>query len=256
MSDEGIKKSRKEEFAKFLEEPSREKLRDFLINNLGEFAWQDFKEGWIDFIKLSKHILGLANSGGGCIIFGVKQKDDNTFEPVGLDKLEDKSEIKKTVSKFVPETLDYDILDFSYQESEYDKIKGRKFQVVLVADMPRHIPFVCLEDGDKIRRGAIYVRNKTDTEEANFEDIQNIIDRRIETGYSSRMVSELENDLAQLKVLYGSIFRYYNVFPMSWDELLVSNKRNPKYPEEDFEDFVLRMIELKKKMIESVIKNV
>ena len=247
MSDERIKKSTKEEFAKFLDEPSREKLRDFLINNLGEFAWQDFKESWIDFTKLSKHILGFANSGGGCIIFGVKQKDYNAFEPFGLDKLEDKSEIKNTVSKFVSETLAYEILDFSYQESDYDKIKGKKFQVLLVADMPRYIPFVCLEDGDRIRKGAIYVRNKTDTEEASYEDVQNMINRRIETGYSSRSASELENDLVQLKVLYGSISKYYNVFSISWDGLLGSSKRNPKYPGEDLEDFIVRMIELKKK---------
>lgn len=255
MSEEKIKKSLKEEFAKFLEEPSREKFRDFLKNNLGELENYDFKETWIDWTKLARHILALSNSQGGCIILGVKQKEDGTLEPIGLQELKDKSEIKKGIAKFIPEKLDYEIVDFSYPESEYEKIKGMKFQVVIVEDNPNYIPFICLSDGTNIRKGAIYIRNKTDSEEASYEKLQDIINRRIETSYSSKSENELEKNLAHLKVLYTMIPEYCNRFSVITPTIIRSVK-NPRYPEESFEDFILKMIELKKRIIESIVRGV
>ena len=253
MSEDKIKKSLKEELAKFLEEPSREKLRDFIKNNLGEFENCDFKEAWVELTKLARHILALSNSQGGCIIFGVKQKEDNSLEPIGLQEIKDKSEIKKGIAKFIPEKLVYDILDFSYTESDYSKIEGMKFQVVIVQDTPKHIPFVCLGDGDNIQKGAIYVRNKTDSEEASYEKLQDIINRRIETSYSSKSENELEKNLAHLKTLYAMIPEYHFIHPFLIP-MIFSNVKNPKYPPESFEDFILKMIDLKKKIIESIVR--
>ena len=52
----------KELFARFLENPTREGLREILQNHLGETRDLDFKESWENWAKMAKHILGLANS--------------------------------------------------------------------------------------------------------------------------------------------------------------------------------------------------
>jgi len=136
--------------------------------------------------------------------------------------------------------------------SEYPKLVSKKFQVLLVEDSPQYIPFVASGDGDGIRKNAIYTRHGTSTEEAKYEELQEIINRRIETGYSSREELGLDKHLGELKALYRSIPRYSGLaFGIDVSPFFA---KNPKYPEEDFEDFVSRMVVEKKKIIESIVQ--
>lgn len=240
----------REDYARFFEDPSREALRNLLRGHVGELNNCDFKKEWPVFSKVARHVLGLANSGGGCLIVGIEEKDDKTFDSVGIDELLDKADIQKGVQKFLPPQLQYEVLDFSYDDSEYPRIIGKKFQVLLVEDSPEYIPFIAKADGDGIRKNAIYVRRGTSTEEANYEELQQILNRRLETGYSSQGELDLNKHLGELKVLYNYISRYRSVFT---DMILFPlHTTNPRYPEEDFEDFVKRMIEEKKKTIQSM----
>ncbi len=122
-----LTKKQHEAFAKFFEAPTRTGLRDLLKGNIGETDYLDFKEDWPEWVKLAKHILAMANSGGGAIVVGVKQYEDGTVEAIGLTKLVDKSDISKKVAGYIPSTVAIEILDFSYTESEYEKIKGKSF---------------------------------------------------------------------------------------------------------------------------------
>ena len=242
------KRGFKEEFAKFVEDPTREGLRDILKNHLGETKNLDFKESWEDWPKTAKHILGFANCGGGCIIYGVSQRSDGSFDPVGLQKIVDKADITKGVQKFIPNKVEYNVYDFAYEESEYPKIKGKKFQILLVNDCPKYIPFVSMTDGEGIRKNAIYIRREGETVEANYEELQEVINRRIETAYNSKSENELERQLAQLKVLYKSIPKYVSML----DKLSLSVSfmvENPNYPNETLEEFINKLIEIKKKKI-------
>jgi hypothetical protein len=247
-----IKLSLKEEFAKFLEDPSRDKLREFLKNNLGEFENYDFKEKWPESEKIAKCILALSNSRGGCIFVGIKEKEDKTFELVGLDQIKDKSEIKAGISKFLPSKLVYEILDFYYPDSDYSKIKGMKFQVVIVNDLPHYIPFICSADGENIRKTDIYVRDKTDSVKASYEQLQEIINRRLETGHFTTSEIELGRHLQHLKALYDMIPQYTSALPSLID--ILPSKRNPWYPSESFEMFILNMIKAKKERIKFFIE--
>lgn len=241
----------KEDFAKFFEEPSRESLRELLQGQIGELDAIDFKKQWPASSKVARHILGLANSQGGCLIVGIEEKEDKTFEPIGLDKFLDKADINKSIKKFIPQQLKYDVLDFVYEDSEYPKLVGKKFQVVVVEDEIQYVPFVAKIDGDGIRENAIYIRRGTNTEEANYEELQEIINRRIETGYSSQGEFDLNRHLAELKALYGHIEPYYDPDEAFIEQAQVPDyyKPNPNFPEEYFELFVLRMLEEKKKLI-------
>ena len=78
-----------EGFARFFEQPTREGLRELLKQNFGEQDYLDFKKQWTSLSKIAKHIIAFANSGGGCIVLGVEQTNDE-LEAVGLDSILDK----------------------------------------------------------------------------------------------------------------------------------------------------------------------
>lgn len=253
-----------EEFARFFEQPTREGLRDLLKKNVGEFPYCDFKEEWPIHSKTARHILGIANSGGGCMVLGVRQKDDNSLEPTGLKILTDKADVVNGIQKFLPNllfsTLSDNILDFPFEESEYPAIKGKKFQVVFVEDDPKHLPFVATADGKGIRKPAIYIRRGSATEEANHDELQRIINRRLETGYSSQREIDLSPHLEQLQVLYGHINKYHysggithGIAAMLTPIFKGEPVLNPAYPQEEYDDFVARMVDKKKQLIEIVL---
>jgi predicted HTH transcriptional regulator len=256
------KKNKKwtEEFAQFFEIPSREGLRNILRDHLGESNNYDFKKEWPSYSKVSRHILGLANFGGGCMILGVEEKEDKTFVPVGLDNFIDKTDIHKGIQKFIPTQLKYEVLNFSYENSEYPKIIGRKFQVLIVEDSPEYIPFVAKSNGDGIRKNAIYIRDGASSEEINYEKLQQIINRRLETEHSSQSEFDLDKHIAELKVLYNYIPRhivfydpdYHGYIPEMY-EPQAPKADNPKYPKEDFHDFIKHLIEDKKNIIKRIL---
>ncbi len=259
----------KEEFSKFYEDPSRDKLRDLIRNHLGEFPHLDFKEDWSSLSKIARHILGLANSDGGCIVIGIAEKEDKTLEAIGIEKLKDKAEITKGIRKFLPSVLldRVQLVDFVYDASEYSKIAGKKFQVIFVETDFKNLPFISMAESEGIQKSKVYVRRGASTEEADYQELQNIINKRLETGYSSRNEIDLRTHIEELEILYGllkpSHYIYTNPFVNSQlnlagsalQNLLGHSKSvpNPHYPTESYEEFVSRMIQKKKKRIEIVL---
>lgn len=258
MSVEKQSKGYREEFAKFFESPTRETLRQLLANDTGEYDDIDFKGGWIDTSTLATHILGMANKFGGAIIFGVDEIENNKFDPIGID-LNDKTEFTRDVNKYIPHNnLKYLVLDFHYEESEYPKIKGRSFRVVIVNYDAKYIPFLATKDGKNISKTIVYIRKNVSTVPAEYTDLQDILNRRLETGFSSAREISLQEHFEELKLMYSLISKgqYINVFAQNTiaDSSIVKFVRNIKYPQEDFEDFVIRMIDLKKEIIQSIVK--
>jgi hypothetical protein len=248
-------KSYKEDFSKFFEAPSREGLRNLLRGQLGEFDACDFKIQWPSPPKIARHVLGLANSRGGCLVIGVGENRDKTFEIAGLSAIGDKAEVQKSIQKFIPSQLKYELLDFAYDDSEYPKLIGKKFQVLIVEDSAEYIPFISRSNGDGIRENAIYIRRGTSSEEVNYEELQEIINRRIETGFSTRGEFDLKKHLSELNSLYEHI--QPSVDPYSGDEYFATLPlhfvENPYYPKESFESFVKKLIIEKKLLIRHIL---
>jgi hypothetical protein len=246
------RRSWKEDFARFFESPSREGLRELLRQHAGEADEYDFKESWPAYAKVAKHLLALANSGGGALILGIREQDDRTFEPVGLEALLDKAELQKGVARFVPHQLEYEVLDFAFSESEYPTLVGKRFQVVFVDYTPRYLPLISMAAGNGIERDTIYVRRGTSSERASYDELQSVLNRRIETGYSSRGELDLAKHLAELSALYEHVPRYRHMLS---EVSLLGNlyEKNPRFPQEDFPGFVLRLIEKKKRIVESIV---
>ena len=251
------KKGFKEAFGNFFESPDRVSFRELLKNNTGEYNHIDFKEQWFSGAKLAKHILGFANSKGGVLVFGVKENENKTLSSAGLKEIKDKTDIVTSVKSYIPETIKFDILDFSFTESEWGEIKGKKFQVLVIEDRPGYCPFLSLRDGDGLKRNRVYCRGSVNTEEATHNQLQNIINRRIDTGYSTTREIEFRAHINQLDDLYSTISEYNMTVSGLFDTRLMTGilrkEKNPKYPEENFEVFILRMIQIKKEIIQKII---
>lgn len=245
-----------EDFAKFFEAPTRELLRDVLKRNVGEADDLDFKEMWPAPDKVAKHLLAMANSNGGCIVIGVRQNSDGSLDPCGLSTLRDKADIAKTTGPFLPPNLRYETLDFSFPASEYGHIAGKKFQVLFIEDVPTELPFVSRRQSECIREAAVYVRRGTTSTEATYEELQYVLNRRIETGYSSSHLLVLEDHLRQLKLSYSQIdrVRYRSPFEGLTQVLtLAQTEANRDYPSEGLDRFVARCINDKKHEIRKVL---
>ena len=205
-----VTKGVREDFARFFEEPTREGLREVLRNNVGEADELDFKREWPEGSKLAKHVLGLANfGGGGCVVAGVEQAEGGRLDPVGVDAVEDKTKLLGCMARHLPHDLarQLEVLDFPYQDSEYPTLKGKAFQVLFVPDDPQHLPFLAAADGKNVKANVVYTRRNAGTEPANHAELQRIISRRLETGYSSRRELDLREHLEQLRVLYEQMAR-------------------------------------------------
>jgi hypothetical protein len=199
------------EFATFFAEPTLPGLRNILRDHPGELRNLDFKAQWPEHASLSKHVLGMANSGGGCIVVGVEEQPDKTLDPVGMAALKDKADIANGIQTYLPNVLHSTMLttlDFAFEESEYPKLRSKKFQVMFISYDAGHIPFVALRDGIGIREAAIYIHREGLTTEASYDDVQRLLNARIESGHSTRSELDLKQHLDQLRVLIAEIPKY------------------------------------------------
>jgi predicted HTH transcriptional regulator len=252
----------KERFARFSQKLDRVEFLNLLEHNTGEKDNLDFKLQFQDPHFIAKDILAFANSGGGAIIFGVGQDPQKNLSFIGLTKLEDKTDIKQKLNPYLPTTLDYDIEDYVYSNDlTWQTLANKQFQIIIIKNTPESIPFLSIKShSSTIHNNRVYVRDSVRTIEASYEQLQKVINRRLDTNVSTTSEDSFTEHMNQLKLLYSFIAKNYRKPPM-WSahlvamDLVVHGKLepNPNYPKEDFEAFINKMIDRKKAIIESII---
>ncbi len=251
-----MKKGLKEVFAEFFSEPTREGLKEIIDLGYSESNNIEFKSEWIDKAELAKIILSIANSGGGCIIFGLEEKDKVLISN-GIEKVKDEAEFTGEIEKFLPRALikKIELINFRYDEVMYPKVGDKIFQVIFIGSDKKYVPYICESDGNKIYKGDIYIRRGTSSKKINYEELQELLNERVETEYSSSDEILLENELEELKILYSEIPEYKSIFAEGITIGLFegAKQKNKNYPKEEYEEFISRMIEKKKKQIEELI---
>ncbi|EHR0803127.1 helix-turn-helix domain-containing protein [Vibrio coralliilyticus] len=246
-----LQKTQHELFRQFFEKPTRGFLKEIFNDNIGERDYLDFKAEWPQLEQVSKHVLALANSGGGAIIFGVAEDSDGEFDNKGLERLVDMADLSKTLKKFIPSQVKYDVFNFVYDESE-PKLVGKKFQVLLVEYSEKLLPVLCLKEGNGLKSSVVYVRDGTQSIVANREQLELLINARIDTEYSSTPTLELGYHLEQLKTLCEQV----NV--LEQEEIFDSNHGLREFL--DFEgdkiysSFLYEMIEHKKQIVKKMLQ--
>ena len=186
-----------------LQNPTRENFIDILDNGLGEQDNLDFKVQWIEAQKLAEILLGIANSGGGAIILGVKENEDGTLESIGLSKIEDKEKIHSKMAKFLPETIKFEIADFDFSNESYSKLKGRLFQLILIYSEDINLPYIWEKDSNSAEAGSIFFRRGTKTVKANSYEINEMLDKRLEATYVEQSSLHLEEHLKEIVNISG-----------------------------------------------------
>lgn len=204
-------KSIKEQIAKLFNEPDRVNFRKLLQNVTGEYDVLDFKGQYIEDSKLAKHILAMANSGSGLIIFGITEEDDK-IDITGLEELKDKTDIKNKLEHYLPNELKYEIHDFDYDDSsEWKAICNKKFQFITVEETLDKIPFLSKKEGKNLKSNTVYCRKNSSSDEAGHDDLQEILNKRINNSSGS---GDLQKDLEQLETIYSFLSPphrfYYN----------------------------------------------
>lgn len=194
----------------------------------------------------------------------MKENDDRSLAPVGVADLKDKADINNGTKLYLPEPLfaALEIADFQFDSSDYGALVGKRFQIIFAHPRPDAVPFVAQRGGEGIRTGAIYLRREGQTEEANYEEVQRLLDQRLELSPQTREARGLKEHLEELRVLYGEIPRQVQSFGIhetvaNWtrlSEMLIGKRvENSSYPKEDYQSFVLRMLEGKKRLIAEAI---
>ncbi|WP_308698349.1 RNA-binding domain-containing protein [uncultured Thomasclavelia sp.] len=249
----------KENVYKALQSPSREDLIESIFNGVGEQDDLDFKENWAKEQKIAEIILGMANIGGGSIIVGVKENDEGTLEANGLSELIDKEKLHSKICKFLPDNVMFDIFDYNFKDESYDKIKGKLFQILVVYSEDKELPYIWRKNTDSAEEGCIFCRKGTKTVKANMQEINDMIDRKIEAVYTEKSSLELEEHLKQLNTLYKNLssktylFSSFDKLFNNYGSVTISGIKNSIYPEESYEEFVVKMIDKKKEKIEKIL---
>ena len=150
------------------------------------------------------------------------------------------------LEKYVHNTLKYDMFDYSYESSEYEKLVGKKYQLFAIYDDEMHIPFISLSEGTSIAKDAIYVRRDTSSILINKEELDSLIERRITSEKANNSRLELEEHLQQLKTLY--VFKgtkkpipYFNIFKV----LIPFGSYNTI----EYDEYINELIDKKKKRL-------
>lgn len=258
-------------FDLIVKNPTREGFKNFLQESCGELDNIDFKEQWIAKGKLAKIILSIANTGGGIIVFGIKENKGDNFSAVGLKELKDSADIENEIKKLVPRNLNYSVLNFVYDDNMYCEYSGKKFQTIIIADTPDQLPFFSIGASQDIEKDCAYIRRGTSSVKASSQDFERMIHRRLENIFKETNNLSLKEHIEQLQFLYDSIPQQKRVLVKKGSpnnglaeslQLLCKvigghdqykEVPNENYPSEDYEQFLVRMIEKKKLKVEKVL---
>ena len=244
----------------FFREPTLETFLDFYNNNVGESNNIEFKSSWIYDEKLVKIILGIANSGGGCIVFGINE-ENNTMNACGITELTDPADFFKKISKYIPDSIlsKVELKNFIYDSDAYSEVmKNKKFQVVFINVNDDDLPVICKSEFNSIKKGDIYIRRGTSTEKINYDELQKLIENNCNCRNELIQHSDLESELQDLRTLYSFVSPYVNSGSFSALKQLsifmpLGKSENKVYPDVSFEEFLKEVIEEKQQMIKNYL---
>ena len=200
---------------------------------------------------------------------------DNSYLAVGINELKDAADVEKEIKKFVPRNLSYNVLSFIYDDEIYGEYAGKKFQAIIINDTPEQIPFFSIGESDGIEKDCVYVRRGTASEKASARDFEAIIQRKLESAFKESNALSLKEHLEQLQFLYDSIPQKKRILIKKGNQFVgmiegakvlsecmtemfgqsdqYEEVNNENYPTEDYEQFLVRMIDKKKLKIEKVL---
>lgn len=223
-------------FLPFFENPDRVNFKKILETCKQESDEIEFKKE-ISPKGILKHVLAMANSGGGIIIFGVEENSNKTLTCSGLKKYEDESNFSY-LSEYIGKEM-WQLLNFDYSGFESSVVKDKVFQILLIKSDKNQVPFICIKDKDGCESGNIFIRRNTSSIKANYKEIQELINKRI---INIKKEDCLIRNLNELKKMM-----------QKEDWLLNLTSSIARLDNSEYDLFLKKMIEKKKIKIENMI---
>ncbi|WP_349818042.1 MULTISPECIES: AlbA family DNA-binding domain-containing protein [Clostridium] len=252
----------KDSLKNFFKEPTIEEFDEFLKKNMGEANGIEFKGEWIDLERMCKIILAIGNSGGGCIVIGVTQENGFLISKGIQGETKDAVDFINVIKNYIPQRIlnKIELKDFFYDNSVYGELMGKKFQVIFVNVSNSDLPIICNKDSGRfLKEGEIYVRRGTGTEKANYEELQEIINKSANAKCSEINNVTLKEQLEQLQQLYDciplSINKHsFSSFKQSQAMLsLLGKEENKALPDKSYEQFLVDLIKEKQEKIKKIV---
>lgn len=247
----------KDSLIAFLKEPTMDNFLIFFEGNIGETNNVDFKSEWIEIEKIAQILLGMANSGGGCIIVGITE-NNGTMDSTGIKgKIFDPADFIKQIEKYFPDSLvgNIQIVNFFYDHIVYRDLMDKKFQMVYIEIDDEMLPVICEHESKYFKKGDIFIRRGTSTEKINYEELNILVKQKVE-AINSKVTNEgLQEELQQLKILYDAIPSIINrssfssLKQSSFVLQALGKQENKIYPDESYEQYLVNIIKSKKEKI-------
>lgn len=208
-------------------EPLSNGKTDFILNYKGETFYIDFKVSFNtneqrEWLKIAKDIYAFANTYGGYIVFGIR---DKTFEKIGIEDKDwkiiiDPDNIQKRINSYV-------LPPITSVTTAHNIIADKNFIIV-------HIPpslgetHIVVKEGKyqnkkgeeviELRKGEIYVRRSGSSVLIEPNDLNDIIKRRIDY-YKKTLLQNIA------KVVEAPPNREVLIFDPNTDEIVAEGKK-------------------------------
>ena len=89
-------------------------------------------------------------------------------------------------------------MNFFYDHDVYTHLKGKKFQMITIDVEDEKIPIICECESKLFKKGDIFIRRGTNTEKVNYEELQMLINHRVEAGKAQITNEGVKEQLQQL----------------------------------------------------------
>ena len=135
--------------------------------------------------RLTRTIMGLANSGGGAIVIGMDQAGPDQWQPNGVDQQVDASYEQDRVQRYVNGRAD-PFVELTVFHFRHD---GKRFVIIEVLGF-RELPVVCTRGSGALVQGAIYTRSRDMYETVVVQsqsEMREMLDRAIAVGVEMRL---------------------------------------------------------------------
>lgn len=164
--------------------------RDSLIkkaeNARRESKYIDFKEGFDsaskrEWCKLVKHIVAMANSGGGLIIFGLGNGGKPSGEDLSSINSVDPSHITNKVKKYTD--IEFDSFEFCQvvrNGASYPALLVEGVSIPMIFTCPGTYPVDAKKQANEFVQGTMYFRHGAKSETGNSNDIRACIERELQ----------------------------------------------------------------------------
>jgi len=126
---------------------------------------------------LVKHILAIANHGGGFLVIGVEEPEPNHFDPVGLDDDQlnrfESTRLNRFTNGYASPTVNSKCLRATYQD--------KHFVIVEIPGFPA-LPHICVKSfPDVLTAPTVYIRtdNNESAPVSEASDLQHVIERAL-----------------------------------------------------------------------------